>query len=470
MAQLFHNFNVLFVDDDPIVRSLARNYLKDRVNVFVVDKPSVAFRVLDNEKIDLAIIDFILPEMDGLHMLQKIKKKYDNIEVIMISITSDIDTVIGALRMGAADYCKKPFDAAALWLSIERTKKFSQLQASYKKEVKKNEILKEEFHKAIDLEIIGVSDQIKHVKEQIKMVASTPDTSVLLIGESGTGKELVARGIHMMSRRNDEFFGAVNMSAVPESLFESEFFGHKKGSFTGAIADKAGWFETSNKGSLFLDEIGDMPLVLQVKLLRVLEDRNFIKLGTQHVQNFDIRIISATNKSIEELSSGKLFRLDLFHRIGTFIITIPPLRERKKDISILTKYFMQKIANRMGKNISSINENVFKLLVSYNFPGNIRELRNMVERAVIMCAEKELRAEHFFIPGFNENYVSVDYLNKIGDNTSDSVFDLKEVERKTIIKALERVDFNKAEAARLLNIEWNALYRRMQKYDITFPS
>ncbi len=470
MVQLFHNFNVLFVDDDPIVRSLARNYLKDRVNVFVVDKPSVAFRVLENEKIDLAIIDFILPEMDGLCMLQKIKKKYDNIEVIMISISSDIDTVIGALRMGAADYCRKPFDAAALWVSIERTKKFSQLQTSYKKAVKKNEMLKEEFHKALDLEIIGVSEQINHVKKQIKMVASTPDTSVLLIGESGTGKELVARGIHTMSRRSDEFFGAVNMSAIPESLFESEFFGHRKGSFTGAIADKAGWFETSNKGSLFLDEIGDMPLTLQVKLLRVLEDRNFIKLGTQHVQDFDIRIISATNKNIEELSNGKSFRLDLFHRIGTFIITIPPLRERKKDISILTKYFMHKISNRMGKKISSINENVFKLLVSYNFPGNIRELRNMVERAVIMCTDAELRAEHFFIPGVNESYVNLDYLNKINDSNSDSVYDLKEVERKTIIRALERVDFNKAEAARLLNIEWNALYRRMQKYDITFPS
>ncbi len=456
--------SILVIDDDPIIRNLTRSYLKEKAEVFVVEAPSTAFRILENEKIDLVITDFKLPEMDGLQVLERIKKEYTGIEVIMISSSSEMNTVIGALRKGAADYCRKPFTSTEIWLSIERTTKYAKLQSQLNTEVKKNDVLKKTVDQEVGCKIIGESPLIQQVKNQMEMVASTPDTSVLLIGESGTGKELVARGIHMLSQRNDSLFGAVNMSAIPDTLFESEFFGHKKGSFTGAISDKSGWFESINKGTLFLDEIGEMPMSLQVKLLRVLEDRKYTKLGTQDEMPFDIRIISATNKTVEELTGGKVFRLDLFHRIGTFIIQIPPLRDRISDIAILVDYFVNIIGPKMGKQIESIDSAVISLLQKYPFPGNIRELKNMVERAIIMCNDKVLKKEHFYL---------IDNLSAQTHRVFDeanNLFDLKELEKQTIIKALGQVNYNKAEAARLLNLEWNALYRRIQKYDIVLPN
>jgi DNA-binding NtrC family response regulator len=460
-----NKLNTLVIDDDPVYRNLLRSILKEKINVFAVESPSTAFKIMKNERIDIIICDFKLPEMNGLKVLEKVKNEYQGIEVIMISNSGDIDTVIGALRNGAADFFKKPFTATELWLSIERTRKFSELNANLDQFKKRNTLLKAEVNRELGHVIIGKSASINSIKQQMQMVAKTPDTSVLIIGESGTGKELVARGIHNMSDRKDEMFGAINMSAVPESLFESEFFGHKKGSFTGAIADKAGWFETINDGTLFFDEIGEISKALQVKLLRVLEDRKFTSLGTQNEQSFDIRIVAATNKTVEELTLGKEFRLDLFHRLGTFIINLPPLRERKRDIPELVEYFLGSLVKKMGKHISGIHPEVYELLNNYDFPGNIRELKNLLERAVIVCQSDQLLAQHFIshsIPGAGTG--------KDTTNQIDNDFDLKEVEKQTIIRALKEVNYNKAEAARLLNLEWNALYRRIQKHGIELPS
>jgi len=452
--------NVLIIDDDSVVRDITRSYLKDKLNVFAVESPTLGFRILKNEKIDILITDFMLPEMNGLEVLDKVKSEYPSIEVIMISSSDEMDIVIGALRKGAADFCKKPFTSTQLWLAIERTRKFSDLQNQLHDTLKKNTQLKKEADKALNHSIIGNSAAIESVKNQMQMVAVSPLTSVLLIGESGTGKELVARGIHNMSSRKGELFGAVNMSAIPESLFESEFFGHKKGSFTGAISDKAGWFESTNMGTLFFDEIGEMSMSLQVKLLRVLEDRRYTRVGTQQEKDFDIRIISATNKSVEELTSGTSFRLDLFHRIGTFIIQMPPLRDRVSDIPLLVNHFMQSLSKQMGKRIAKINDEVFSLLAQYSFPGNVRELKNLIERAIIMCNTDELSPNHIVL--LNDQQTS----SMSSSDTPLEIFDLKEVEKRTIKRALLRVNYNKAEAARLLNIEWNALYRRIQKYNI----
>jgi DNA-binding NtrC family response regulator len=451
--------NILIIDDDPIYRRLSSSILKEKFNVYTVDSPSAGFQVLKNQKIEYVICDYRLPEMDGLDVLARIKTDYPQVEVIMISDSGDMNTVIEALRRGAVDYFKKPFTPADIWMSIEKTRKYTELKKSYHSEKNKNTELKKLVDSEFGVEMIGSSKIISDTKNQMRMVAQTPDTSVLILGESGTGKELVARGIHNLSKRKDEFFGAVNMSAIPENLFESEFFGHKKGSFTGAISDKAGWFETANKGTLFLDEIGEMTPNLQVKLLRVLEDRTYTKVGTQSSNRFDIRIIAATNKPIELISSGKEFRIDLFHRVGTFIIYLPPLRERKGDIPELVKYFVDMFARKMAKNINHIQPQVFELLKNYNFPGNIRELRNIIERAVILCFDDTLRVESFSL------------MNTFGaQETSDVCFDtynLEEIERQTILKALEVSNNNKSEAARLLNIEWNALYRRMQKFNIS---
>lgn len=453
--------NILIIDDDPVYRNLLRSILKERVNVFAAEAPSIAFKIIDNEPIDIIICDFRLPEMNGLKVLEKIKSEHANIEVIMISSLAETDTVIGALRNGATDFFKKPFTANEIWLSIERTRKFAEINTNLNRTQKKNRLLKDEVNRALGNYIVGNSSQIKEVKEQMQMVAQTPDTSVLIIGESGTGKELVARGIHDLSNRKDEFFGAVNMSAIPESLFESEFFGHNKGSFTGAIADKAGWFESANGGTLFFDEIGEMSLQLQVKLLRVLEDRRFTKVGGQGEQTFDIRLVAATNKSLDQLTDGKSFRLDLFHRLATFIIYLPPLRERKADIPELTSYFVKNFASKLNKDISKVHPAVYEMFEKYSFPGNIRELRNLIERAMIICQKNELTPQHF-------SYITLTS-NNIQEKEPNNTFDLRELEKNTIIRALQKVNYNKAEAARLLNIEWNALYRRIQKYNIEFP-
>lgn len=453
--------NILVLDDEPAVRNLLRSMLKDRCNLFLTEKPSLAFEVLRKEPVDLIIADFMLPEMNGLEVMKRAKEEYPGVEVIMISSEGDMDTVIGALRQGAVDYFRKPFKFEDIWIAIERTKKFAELNANLNNYKDRNRYLQNALNEKVGNEIVGHGSLVEEIKTQMRLVAQTDDTSVLILGESGTGKELVARGIHNMSNRRDGVFGAVNMSAIPESLFESEFFGHKKGSFTGAVADKAGWFEVANKGSLFFDEIGEMEQSLQVKLLRVLEDRKFTRVGTQNERSFDIRIIAATNKSVEDMSSGKNFRSDLYYRLNTFTIQLPPLRDRSEDIPLLIDHFFKSLVKKMGKEIRRVHPDVTGMLKKYNFPGNIRELRNLMERAIILCEDKEI------LPGHLPRIVIPDLSKQdLPDSIGNETLDLKEVEKKAIIRALEISGNNKQEAARLLNIEWNALHRRMQKYSI----
>ncbi len=448
---------ILIIDDDPVYRRLSSSILRERFTVYTADTPSAGFETLKAEKIDYVICDYRLPQMDGLSVLDRIKTDYPHIEVIMVSDAGNMDTVIEALRRGAVDYFKKPFTPADIWMSIEKTQRFSKLKKDFQSEKNKNNQLKQWVDKELGLQMMGQSSVIEEVKSQMRLVARTPDTSVLIIGESGTGKELVARGIHNMSTRREELFGAVNMSAIPESLFESEFFGHKKGSFTGAIADKAGWFETTDKGSLFLDEIGDMPHNLQVKLLRVLEEKKYVKVGNQKEQTFDIRIIAATNKSLEEISNPKVFRTDLFHRIGTFIIHLPPLRERKEDIPVLVNYFVEQFSEKMAKTNIQVAPEVNALLQSYNFPGNIRELRNLIERAVILCKDNVIKVENFSI------------INKLAHcSPLEENYDLQEIEKRAIIKALESSGNDQAEAARRLNIDCKSLSKKIKQYSLSF--
>jgi len=460
---------ILVLDDDPVYRTLLRSILSIKTDAFVVESPSLAFKVLLNEAIDILICDFHLPEMNGLEVITKVKAEYPSTEIIMISSTDDINTVIQALRSGAVDFFRKPFASDDIWLAIERTRKFAELNEKLNDVSKKNSLLSKTLKNELGNLIIGDSLAIQKVKQQIQLVSSTPDTSVLIIGESGTGKELVARGIHDLSSRKDELLGAVNMSAVPESLFESEFFGHKKGSFTGAIGDKAGWFETCHKGTLFFDEVGEMSMPLQVKLLRVLEDRKFVKVGSQQEQQFDIRIISATNKTEEELSGNKIFRLDLFHRLSTFVIYLPPLRERKQDILQLANYFIQSIALKMGKKNIEVSKETEQLLLEYDYPGNIRELRNIIERAIILCTGHELLPEHLYSIKAKNGATPIVHTKNVAIITENEIYDLEIIEKITIEKVLHKVAYNKSEAAKLLNLEWNALHRRIKKHNIMFP-
>lgn len=455
---------ILVIDDDPVYRKLSASILNDRFTVLTADAPSKGLAILRSRPVNHVICDYLLPEMTGLELIQIIKAEFPSINIIIISDSGDMDTVIKAMRNGAVDYFRKPFTPSDIWMSIERSTRIAELNETIALERRKNKQLKELVDQEFGVDIIGSSPQIKEIKNQMRMVAQTPDTSVLILGESGTGKELIARGIHNLSNRRNELFGAVNMSAIPEALFESEFFGHKKGSFTGAISDKAGWFETTNKGTLFLDEIGEMPAGLQVKLLRVLEDRSYVKVGTHTVQKFDLRIVAATNKQLSEITNGSSFRLDLFHRIATFIIYIPPLRERPEDIAEISDYFARRYAARMLKNKLTIHPDSLKLLQNYTFPGNIRELRNLIERAVILCNGNELLPSHFLLMNQNSTPSNCCLFPQ------EEIYNLDEIEKRTIIKALKKCNFNKSDAAKLLHIEWNALYRRIQKHGITFEN
>lgn len=455
-----NSLRILILDDEKLVRDELEEFLVDpNFSIFKAGSPSEAFSLMSENQIDIAIVDINLPEMSGLDVLEKVKKEYPEIEVIMISGYSEMDSVIHSMRLGASDFFTKPFRLRDVESAIERTKKFIHLNKSLI-EVKRNfSIISEGFYKAMGYEIIGESPQMKNLINLIGKVAKTDNTSVLITGESGTGKELVARAIHYLSSRKENYFHAVNCSAIPESLFESEFFGHTKGAFTGAADAKVGWFEAANKGTLFLDEIGDMQLNLQTKFLRVLEDRKIMKVGSNVEIPFDTRIIAATNQDIEGLHSEKGFRLDLYHRISSFIIHLEPLRNRKEDIPLLLDYFVKYFNRVMGKTISEIDGAVIRRLLEYEFPGNVRELKNMVERAVIICDMNRLNLSHFQFTHFKEESRKVTPL-------SDENLDLERVEMNCIRKALERSNNNKSRAANLLNITWQSLDRRIKKYKI----
>ncbi|PXX98874.1 DNA-binding response regulator [Marinifilum breve] len=455
------NLRILILDDEQLVRDELSEFLIDpNFQIFKASTPSEAFEIMNRNEVHIAIVDVNLPEMSGLEVLEKIKKEHSEIEVIMISGYSEMDSVIHSMRLGASDFFTKPFRLRDVEHSIERTKKFVNLNKSLQ-EVKRNySIISKEFYEAMGYEIVGESRHMKNLINLIGKVAKTENTSVLITGESGTGKELVARAIHYLSSRKENCFYAVNCSAIPETLFESEFFGHTKGAFTGASDTKTGWFEAANKGTLFLDEIGDMQLNLQTKFLRVLEDRKIRKVGSNIEIPFDTRIIAATNQNLEELSNEKGFRLDLYHRISSFVIHLEPLRNRKEDIPLLLDYFVKYFNRIMAKNINEVDEAVVRKLLAYEFPGNVRELKNMVERAVIICDTNKLGLSNFQLNDIKENYS--DHYHY----PSEEILDLELVEKNCILKALERSNYNKSKAADLLNITWQSLDRRIKKYKI----
>ncbi len=312
-------------------------------------------------------------------------------------------------------------------------------------------------------EIIGVSKKMQDITAMMTRVAQFTDTSVLITGDSGTGKELIARGIHSLSPRKKNYFYAVNCSAIPESLFESEFFGHKKGAFTGAEEHRAGMFEIADKGTLFLDEIGDMKMELQGKLLRVLEDKKVIRVGTHKETPVDVRVISATNQNIQALLSEKGFRLDLYHRLNTFEIHIPALRERQEDIRPLIEHYTTQISQRLKKKITAVDDEVFTILENYDFPGNVRELKNFIEKAVILCDSNKISLKDF--PNINLS-ADIPFRKLDGLLYHEEDLNLDEMEKKLIIRALEKTGNNKSHAAQLLNITRQSLDRRIKKFDL----
>lgn len=453
--------SILVLDDEKVFRNEIKEFLDgEGFTVKTAERPSEAFALLNENRIDILILDLRLPEMDGLQVLSKVKEEYPDIEVIMITGHGDMDAVINAMRLGAVEFFPKPFRLLDMRAAIQRTKRYINLHEQLKEISQTYSLVSKDLIESIGTEIIGNSFGIRQVVDLMGKVAKTDNTSVLITGESGTGKELVARGIHYLSSRKKSYFYAVNCSAVPDTLFESEFFGHKKGAFTGANEDKAGWFEVANGGTLFLDEVVEMQPAMQSKLLRVLEERKIRRIGSSIDIPVDVRIIAATNQNIDKLIEEGKFRSDLYYRLNSFQIHIPPLRERKEDIPILFEYYVKHISSRIGKKITQVDPTIVKAMMAYSFPGNIREMRNMVERAIILSEGGRLTIKNF--SGLIAPADSSPTTGIIGED----IFDLDLIEKIVIMKALERTGYKKTEAAQLLNITRQALDRRLEKYNI----
>jgi len=450
---------VLIIDDEVDFTEELHEFLSFRG--FSTNAANTAEEGLDflkKNSVDLLVLDVKLPGINGLDVLKLVKQKYPSTEVIIVSGHGDMDTVIKAMRLGAIDYLRKPFRHIDIQIAIERTEKYLKLFHQYKQIKDRNSLISEELEKRIERNLVGESQAMKDIYEMAMTAANYPRTNVLITGESGTGKENIARIIHFASENKDRNFCAVNSSAITESLLESEFFGHKKGSFTGASEDKKGFFEIANGGTLFLDEIADMHFSLQAKILRAIEEKKIKRVGENKEISVDFRIISATNHNIEKLIEDKKFRLDLFHRLNTITIHIPPLRKRIQDIGPLLEFFVEDFAIKLNKAVPKISPGVVELLNRYEFPGNVRELRNMVERAIIVSQDKMLSISHFPVQQSDKKSPAPGP-EKINLNLEDN-------ETQLILKALEASDYNQNQASKLLGISRDALIRRLKKYQI----
>lgn len=438
--------NILVVDDEPKMTSLICGHLEDAGHsVQTSVKPAEALEMIKKHSYDVVITDLSMPEISGMDVLEEALRK-EGTGVIMMTAYGSVETAVEAMKKGAADYLLKPFSLEELSLAVNRlvkTQKLASLSTHYK----------EVIDQTAYAEFIGDSQASRSVKQLIQKVAGS-DATVLLTGKSGTGKEVAARMLHNLSPRKDKPFIAVNCAALTETLLESELFGHEKGSFTGAVARKRGRFELAEGGTIFLDEIAETSPALQSKLLRVLEERKLVRVGGVDMIDIDVRVVAATNRNIKEQMENGRFREDLYFRLNVFPIDIPNLSERRDDIVALAEYFLGKLSYGHPK----ISGEVAELLLNYDWPGNIRELKNVMERAVILAGGEPLTVEDFSLETDDSPIVE----SKAGSGNQG----LETAEKRMILEALEKTGGNKTEAAKLLKITRRRLYSRMKVHDI----
>ncbi len=449
---------ILVVDDEKLLRwSLQQNLSKEGYTVITAEKGMQGLELFSDEQPDITLLDVHLPDISGINVLENIKKENRDAIIIMVTAFGDIQTAVKTIKIGAYDFVEKPFNMDKLKILIGKALE----TVSLRKEVSQ---FRSQLSKKYGFaNIVGKSDEMVKIGELVKKVAKSDATTILLQGESGTGKDLIAKVIHYESGRADRPFMDINCTALPETLIESELFGFEKGAFTDAKQMKKGLFELSDGGTVFLDEIADMKLSTQSKLLKIIENKVFKRIGGVKDISVDLRIIAATNKNLAEEVRNDNFREDLYYRLKVIPVMLPALRERRDDILLLAKYFVEEFNREFKKNVKGISKETAKAFANYHWPGNVRELRNVIERAMILENEDYILPEHLPV-----EILSFDSKRSAAEAAPISIppggLDIEEVERELIKQALDLAKWNQTRAARLLNLTRDALRYRMQKF------
>ncbi|MFB0562707.1 MAG: sigma-54-dependent transcriptional regulator [Candidatus Lokiarchaeia archaeon] len=456
MAELKILPNILVVDDEINVIESFKRLLEDDYKVLTATNGEEALEKIEKENLDIVLLDIRMPEMDGIEVLRRIREMSENVDVIVVTAVSTMRTAIEAMKLGAYDYITKPFEEDEVIVSINKAleKRCLTREVSY---------LRSEIAKPVRFDnIIGTSERMRQVYEIVSEMTKN-DATVLIHGESGTGKELFARAIHFNGLRKNKPFIAVDCASIPENLLESELFGHEKGAFTDATSQKLGRFELANQGTLFLDEIGNLKQDMQGKILRVLQEREIQRVGGVKTIKIDVRIISATNVDLKKAIKEGKFREDLYYRLNVVPIELPSLRERKEDIPLLVRYFLEIFNREFGKKIKDITPEAMEFLMNYRWPGNVRELRNVIERLVALTKEEV----------FSHKGLPLDILltvkteeNNIGKEGMLLKGAREQFEKQFILGVLEKVNWNQGETAKILGIHRNTLMLKMQNLGI----
>lgn len=461
--------SLLVVDDEASIRELLEIMLKrEGYDVATAVSGEDAVKALGKHTYDAVITDIAMPGISGIELLSKVRQQSFDTAVVVMTAHGSTESAVEAMKLGATDYLTKPFQIDEMKIAVANALKIRAIE-------RENRQLRSELGRSFSVDnIIGNSPAMQPVFEMIKRVSATK-SNIMILGESGTGKELVAHAIHRNSSDPSAPFVVINCAAVPESLIESELFGHKRGAFTGAVADKEGIFEQAAGGSLFLDEVGDIPLAVQVKLLRAIQQKTFRPVGGTEDKTVDVRILCATNKNLEEMTAKGQFREDLFYRLNVIQIRLPSLRERREDIPALAEHFLRKFAVTMGKPVKSFSKEAMRMLQTYDFPGNVRELENLVERAVALETQSVILPESLpqKLLMAQKGAVTAPAMPS-GFPAPSGPFDLErgveEFERAHIMRALEQTNGMKKKAAALLGISFRSLRYRIEKYAIDDPN
>ena len=472
------NKNVLIIEDEPIMRNILKNALiKAGFDATIAEDGLKGISAINDGDFDIIITHIVLPKGDGFKILKWAKEKRPETSVILITGHGKVKDAVEAMKLGASDYLTKPFSMEDLSLRINKIVEFQELKRDYTR-------LQQECETIFGAErILGVSSKIIAIRELAKTVAGV-DSTILIEGESGTGKEVVANAIHYSSPRRDKPFIKISCAAIPETLLESELFGYEKGAFTGALKRKPGRFELANHGTLFLDEIGDLPQALQVKLLRVLQEREFERIGGTETIKVDVRIICATNRDLEKETKEGRFREDLYYRLKVIPVHIPPLRERKEDIPILINHFIKIYSKKMNRKITAFSDEAMKCILDYDFPGNVRELENTIERTIALCPNQLIGKEYLpLLKDRRQGSKDRVYGQTAADSEHsppsskglqkkepDKLVPLQdkmgEVEKNYIVSVLKKANGNKTKAAKILSISRKNLWEKMRKYNL----